>query len=46
MKCLSFMSFSVLVCTVILKVQDDEVGDGTMSMVFVEGELLQEAGKF
>ena len=29
-----------------LKVQDDEVGDGTMSMVVLEGELLQEADKF
>ena len=39
------MSFSVLVCTIILKVQDDDVGDGTMSMVVLKGELLQ-AGKF
>ena len=46
MKILSFMSFSVLVYTVILKVQDNEVGDGTMSMVILEGELLQEAYKF
>ena len=27
-------------------VQDDEVGDGTMPMVVLEGELLQEAKKF
>ena len=33
-------------CTVVLKGQDDEVGDGTMSMVVLEGELLQEADKF
>ena len=43
MKCLSFMSLCVLVCTIILKVEDDEVGDGTMSMVVVEEELLREA---
>ena len=34
------------VCTVVLKGQDDEVGDGTMPMVVLEGELLQEAKKF
>ena len=33
MKCLSFMSLCVLVCTNKFKVQDDEVGDGTMLVV-------------
>ena len=46
MKCLSSMSFSVLVCTIILKVQDEDVGDWTMSTVILEGELLQEAEWF
>ena len=50
MMCQSYSGALILgrkhVCTVVLKGQDDEVGDGTMSMVVLEGELLQEADKF
>ena len=34
MKCLSSMSFSILVCTDILKVQDEDVGDGQCQRSF------------
>ena len=37
--------FFNLVCADISKVQDDEVGDGTTSVVVLAGELLREAEK-
>ena len=40
------MSLCVLVCTDISKVQDDEVGDGTMLVVVLAGKHLREAEKF
>mgnify|MGYP002775842069 FL=1 len=37
--------FFYLICSDISKVQDDEVGDGTTSVVVLAGELLREAEK-
>lgn len=38
-------SFSLISYSDISKVQDDEVGDGTTSVVVLAGELLREAEK-
>lgn len=35
----------LILCVDISKVQDDEVGDGTTSVVVLAGELLREAEK-